>query len=188
LAITVMLPSASSRVTPPRQAFAGDQPALGIAGQAIGAVGLLLGDTGALPRRVLDAVVFPDRAEQEIAALLPPHRAFGVAAAAEPGRQLQDRLRGGNDLVEFRLERVDSLGRLGPGDAAIAKGEAARGRHRQHAPARNAVPGIHDMSSSRGLLEILARVGRTFEIAPTLPHFAAPAIRGADASPQSEKP
>ena len=146
---------------PPRQALAGDQPALGIAGQAVGAVGLLLGDGGALPRRVLDAAVFPDRAEQEIAALLPPHRAFGVAAAAETGRQLQDRLRGGNDLVEFRLERVDPLGRLGPGGAAIAEGEAARRRHRQHAPARNAVPGIHDVSSSRGLLEMLAGVGRT---------------------------
>src|SRR5712691_6433858 len=57
--------------------LAGDQPALEVSGQPIGAVRRLLEYGHALPRRVLHAPVVMNIAEQQVAAFLPPDRSFG---------------------------------------------------------------------------------------------------------------
>jgi hypothetical protein len=57
--------------------FAGQQPALQVAGEAIGLVGVLLEYGDALAGRVFHAFAGVDVAEQQIAALLPPQRPFG---------------------------------------------------------------------------------------------------------------
>jgi hypothetical protein len=96
--------------------LAGNQPALQIASEAIGAVGSVLEDAQALAGRVLHPLAGVNVAEQEIAALLPPHRAFSRSEfAAEPGRQLFDRLIGGDDFFELRRKLIDPLAGLRPG-------------------------------------------------------------------------
>src|SRR5262249_23589831 len=60
----------------PALSLAGNDPALEIAGEAVGLVGVLLEHADALPRRVFHPLAGVDVAEQQIAAFLPPHRAF----------------------------------------------------------------------------------------------------------------
>jgi len=65
-----------------RVSLAGDKPPLKIAGQTVCVLRTLLEERDALPRRVLHAAVVADVAEKEIAALLPPYRAFRRTAVA----------------------------------------------------------------------------------------------------------
>src|SRR5262249_15402580 len=66
----------------PRVALAGDGPPLKIARESFGVLGALFDHCDALPGRVLHAPVVADVAEEEIAAFLPPPRAFGGPAIA----------------------------------------------------------------------------------------------------------
>src|SRR5262245_33565706 len=107
-----------------------EQPSLQVAGEAVGAVGRLLEQRDALAGRVLHAPVVMDVAEQEIAALLPPHRPFGrPEIAAEAGGEFLDRLRGRDDLVELGRELLD-LARLRLRERATRKRKPA-GRARR---------------------------------------------------------
>ena len=65
------------------------------------------------PRRVFHTLVVMDIAEQEVAAFLPPDRAFcGSEVAAEAGPQFLDRLRCVDDRVDARIELLDALAGL----------------------------------------------------------------------------
>jgi hypothetical protein len=113
------------------------QPALEIAGQAVGAVGRLEVDGGALlSGHVFHAAVVVDVGEQEVTALLPPQRPLRrPERAAESGGQLLDRLARRDDLVELGRELLDALVRLRR-CARARPGRSAGGRgHRQHVPA-----------------------------------------------------
>ncbi len=121
-----------------REAFAGDEPALGIARMAVGAVRLLAIDARPLAGRVFDQPVVADRAEEEEPAFLPPHGAFGISAAAETGGELRDGLRRRNDLVEIGIETVDPLRRLRFARArATGDRDACRAGKLQHLSARD---------------------------------------------------
>src|SRR5439155_4405146 len=117
--------------------LAGDEAALQVAREPVGAVGRLLEHAGALPWRVFDAAVVVDVAEQEVAALLPPQRPLGrPEVAAKSGGEFLDRLRLVDDLFERGIELLDALGRLRPRAEAAAQGEpAGRARQFQHVPA-----------------------------------------------------
>ena len=115
--------------------LAGEQPPLQVAGEAVGAVGRLLEHGHArLPRRVLEALVGMDVAEQEIFSLLDPHRPFRRAElAAEAGSDFLDRLRLVEDTVELRIELLDALGALrGGGAEPPDKGKAAGAGQFEH--------------------------------------------------------
>jgi hypothetical protein len=91
--MTVVVPSCSSRITRPADALARDEAALDVAGEPVGPVCRLLELHRCLAGRVFHAPVSVNVAEQEVAALLPPHRTFGRAAvAADTVGQLIDRL------------------------------------------------------------------------------------------------
>src|SRR5580700_6342827 len=82
LAITVRLPSSSCLVTRRVSLLAGQQPALEVAGQPVGLVGLVLENAHALAGRVFHPLAGVNVAEQEVAAFLPPHRPFHRAERA----------------------------------------------------------------------------------------------------------
>ena len=87
---------------PPGVVLAGEQAALQIAGEPVGAVGRLEIHGHALRRRVLHAPVVVDVAEQQVAALLPPQRSLGRSErATEAVGQVLDRLVDRDDLVEL---------------------------------------------------------------------------------------
>ena len=90
--------------------LAGEQPALEVAGQPIGAVRRLLDQGHALARHVLHPPVVMNVTEQQIAAFLPPHWSFGgPLGAAEAIGQHLDRLGQGDDLFQLRSELLDPL-------------------------------------------------------------------------------
>ena len=89
--------------------LAGDEAALQVAGEAVGAVGGLVVDAGAFTRHVLNAPVVVDVAKQQVAAVGPPHRPLGraVVAAVVVGRVPRDLGVGGNDARKFRGKLLD---------------------------------------------------------------------------------
>ena len=110
-------------VNPPGVVFAGEQPALEVAGQPIGPVRCLLERRHALPRRVFHPPVVVNVAEQQIAALLPPDRSFGGSeCAAEAIGELLDGFGRRDDRVQPLLQLLDPLGSLRP-DAASSAGD-----------------------------------------------------------------
>jgi hypothetical protein len=148
LATTVRLPSSSWRVTR-RVVLAGQQPALEVAGEPVGPVGLLLEYRDALAWRVLHPLAGVDVAEQEIAAFLPPQRSLGrPQRAAKAAAHFDDGLIRRKDAIKLRRELLDALGGLRRGRADSAcRGEATCRGHGQHAPARDRVLRDHDVSS-----------------------------------------
>jgi hypothetical protein len=100
----------------------------------------------ALAGRVFHTAITVDVAKQEIAALLPPHRAFGPpVVAADTVGKLIDRLVGVDDLVELWRQLLDTLGAQRRCAAIIASdGRAARCRRRMLAASagssRDAIP------------------------------------------------
>jgi hypothetical protein len=66
----------------PCEVFAGDEPALEVAGEPIGLVGGLLDQSDTHARRPLQPPIIANVTEQEIAAFLPSHWAFGRSTRA----------------------------------------------------------------------------------------------------------
>ena len=82
------------------EVVAGNQPALAIAGLAVGVGGALLVERDALAGLPLHAPAAVDVAEQQVAALLPPDRSFGRPVwAAEAAAQLFGVLLGADDAL-----------------------------------------------------------------------------------------
>ncbi len=148
-----MLPSLFFPHDPARRRLAGYQPALHVAGDPVGSVGIFFEHRQRLPGRIFPTLVV-GAAKQQIAALLPPQRPLDIGDAAEVGGQVHDRFRGGDDLVQRRIEPVDPFGGLCCGVAvATANGEtSSRRRHRQHAPPRNGMLRSHECPPSSGSL------------------------------------
>jgi len=110
--------------------LAGNEPALEVARQPIGAVRRLLVDRHTLARHVLHPAIVVNITEQQVAAFLPPHRAFGwPQRAPEALGQLLDGLGGGDNLVQFRREWLDPLGRLGLDASDAPRQRQAADRH-----------------------------------------------------------
>src|ERR1700730_10289018 len=90
--------------------LAGDEPALQIAGQAVGTVGRFQQQRDTLAGLVFHAPVVVDVAEHEITALLPPQRPFGRALRpAKAISQVPDRLGGRDDPLQFRRQLLDTF-------------------------------------------------------------------------------
>jgi len=132
----------------PGIAFASEEAALGVASQAVGAFRALFEDRRALARRVFDAAIVADVAEEKIAAFLPPHRSLGRArVTAVAFGEHADGLGGSDDRVEPRIKTLDAfcLRRLRKRrcDAAV-ECDAADGGQLQHFPARDGMISLHD--------------------------------------------
>ena len=88
--------------------FGGEQAALGVAGQAVGAVGGFAEQRQALGVGPFHPPVVMNVAEQQIAAFLPPDRPLGrTQFAAEAAGQFVDGLRWGNDPLQGGVVRYD---------------------------------------------------------------------------------
>ena len=85
--------------------LAGEQPASQVAGQPIRAMRRLVNHGPALAGHVLHPPVVVDITEPQIAAFLPPDRAFrGAQSASEVRGQFLNRLGRGDDLLQRRRE------------------------------------------------------------------------------------
>ena len=110
-----MLPSGSVAGDAAAVVLTGDEPALQVAGEAVGPVGRLVvhaGNTTAGIEPYTPVVV--DVAEEQVAALRPPNRPFGraVVPAVVVGRVPGDFGVGGYDAREFRGVLLDGHGPL----------------------------------------------------------------------------
>src|SRR6516164_1182309 len=121
--------------------LARDEAALDVAREPVSPVGRLLEFDRPLTGRVFHSPVAVDVAEQKVAALLPPHRAFSRAVvAAHAVGKLVDWLAGAYDPVKFRLQLFDPFHVLcGCGTAeAGAEGGATGCRRCEHVSPRQA--------------------------------------------------
>ncbi len=119
------------------QVLGREDAALQVAGDAVRLVGLLHGDGRAvLARRVSHPARGVDVVEEEIALFGHPQRTFGRAdVAAKAGRELTDRLDGGDDVAERAVHLLDASRLLSEDGTAAHDREAAGGtRHAQHVP------------------------------------------------------
>src|SRR4029077_21187524 len=109
LATTVMLPSASWRVTRRLSCSQATSRPCRSRVRPLGAIGRFEKQRNAASRLVLHATVVVDVAEQEVAAVLTPQRSLGRALRpAEAICEVLDRLRGRNGLLELRRELLDA--------------------------------------------------------------------------------
>ena len=123
--------------------LAGNEPALQVAGQAVGAVGWLVVNAGAPARHELDAAVVVDVAEQQVSAVGPPHRPLGraVVSTVVVGRVPRDLGIGGNDAGEFRGKLLDRHNPL-PVLNGVGKGHYSRKRGRKFPSYRGRAEGL----------------------------------------------
>jgi hypothetical protein len=184
--MTVMLPSRSSRVARRvSRSQATNRPWRSRVRPLARLVGLLEYRC-ALTRLVFHAAAVMNVAVEEITAFLPPNRPFRGPERTPCARsQLLNRLRGRDDAFQLRGILVDPLARLGgsPAKGAPHCKAACRGRHRQHAPPRNAILNLHDELASVWVRYCYARQLVSSESTPVglLPRKGSPL--GAGTSP-----
>jgi hypothetical protein len=104
----------------------------------LAAVGVLARDGDALARRVFEAAILADLAEQEIATFLPPDRSLGIATDAEA--RPSSRIGSVIEMMGVELGRqlLDAFGRLGLRGAQADDGKGRRPAICKRAPTRDA--------------------------------------------------